>query len=146
MLLGRASTLQVDENPLKPNSARIFADGEMAERIRRYPWETTAIGAISGWSETLLCAVNMMLESQFPMLLIWGPEMVVLYNDACMPLEGERHPDALGQTGQDCWPEAWHILATEAEVSSGAGSETLLRERTHSDFATGIPDGFLLDI
>ena len=111
MRTGRASTFQVDENPLKPNSARIFADGEMAERIRRYPWATTAIGAISGWSETLLCAVNMMLESQFPMLLLWGPEMVVLYNDACRPLEGERHPDALGRTGQGCWPEAWHILA-----------------------------------
>ncbi len=39
-----ASTLQVDD-PLKPNSERIFADGEMAERIRRHPWETTAIGA-----------------------------------------------------------------------------------------------------
>jgi PAS domain S-box-containing protein len=111
MLPGQTPTLQVDENPLKTSSARIFAEGEMAERIRRYPWESTAIGAISGWSETLLCAVNMMLESQFPMLLIWGPEMVVLYNDACVPLEGERHPDALGRTGQDCWPEAWHILA-----------------------------------
>ncbi len=103
--------MQFDENPLKPISARIFADGEMAERIHRHPWETTSIGPISGWSETLLCAINMMLESQFPMLLIWGPEMVVLYNDACIPLEGERHPDALGRTGQDCWPEAWHILA-----------------------------------
>jgi len=111
MLTGRASTLQADKNPLKPDSARIFAEGEMAERIRQHPWETTAIGAISEWSETLLCAVNLMLESQFPMLLIWGPEMVVLYNDACIPLEGERHPDALGRTGQDCWPEAWHILA-----------------------------------
>jgi PAS domain S-box-containing protein len=110
MLIGRASTLQVDD-PLKPNGERIFADGEMAERIRRHPWETTPAGAISGWSETLLCAVNMILESQFPMLLIWGEQMVVLYNDACIPLEGERHPDALGRTAQDCWPEAWHILA-----------------------------------
>jgi PAS domain S-box-containing protein len=103
--------LPVDEHPLTPTSARIFADGEMANRIRRYPWETTAIGALSGWSETLLCAVNMTLESQFPMLLLWGPEMVVLYNDACIPLEGEKHPAALGRTAQDCWPEAWHILA-----------------------------------
>ena len=111
MLNGQAWTPQVDENPLNPNSTPIFAEGEMAERIRRYPWQATAIGTISGWSETLLCAVNMMLESQFPMLLMWGPEMVVLYNDACIPLEGERHPDALGRTGQQCWPEAWHILA-----------------------------------
>jgi PAS domain S-box-containing protein len=123
MLTGQASTLQPDDNPRKPDSARIFADGEMAERIRRHPWETTAIGAISGWCEALLYAVNMMLESQFPMLLIWGPEMVVLYNDACMPLEGERHPDALGRTGEACWPEAWHILAPKLRAVLAQGAK-----------------------
>jgi PAS domain S-box-containing protein len=111
MLTRRTSTVQDDGNPVKPHGKRIFANGEMADRIRAFPWETTSVGAISGWSETLLCVVNIMLESQFPMLLIWGPEMAVLYNDACIPLEGERHPDALGRTAQDCWPEAWHILA-----------------------------------
>jgi len=111
MQTGRPSTIQGDKNPLNANHARIFGEGEMADRIRRFRWETTPLGAMSGWSETLLCVVNMILESQFPMLLLWGSEMVVLYNDACMPLEGEKHPDALGQTGQNCWPEAWHILA-----------------------------------
>jgi PAS domain S-box-containing protein len=141
MLAGQASTLQVDEKPLEP-SARIFSGGEMAERIRRYPWETTAIGAISGWSETLLCAINMMLESQFPMLLIWGPEMVVLYNDACIPLEGERHPDALGRTGQECWPEAWHILAPKLKSVLEQGARLyfenelipILRQGSLTDF------------
>jgi PAS domain S-box-containing protein len=83
----------------------------MAGRIRRFAWETTSAGAISGWSETLLCAVNLILESQFPTMLIWGPEMVVLYNDACLPLLAEKHPRALGQTAHECWSEAWHILA-----------------------------------
>jgi PAS domain S-box-containing protein len=142
MLTRQTSTLRVDGNSLKPNSARIFADGEMAERIRRHAWETTAIGAMSGWSETLLCAVNMMLEGQFPMLLIWGPEMVVLYNDACMPLEGERHPDALGRTGRDCWPEAWHILAPKLRSVLEQGAKLyfenelipILRQGSLTDF------------
>ena len=142
MLTGRASTSQVDDNPLTPNRARIFPDGQMAERIRRYPWETTAIGTISEWSETLLCAVNMMLESQFPMLLIWGPEMVVLYNDACIPLEGERHPDALGRTAQECWPEAWHILAPKLKSVLEKGAKLyfenelipILRQGSLTDF------------
>jgi PAS domain S-box-containing protein len=110
MIRGRTSTLQVDESALDPSAARIYADGEMADRIRRFRWETTSLGAITGWDDTFLFTVNMMLECQFPMLLLWGPEMVVLYNDACIPLEGELHPGAIGKTGQDCWPEAWHIL------------------------------------
>jgi PAS domain S-box-containing protein len=84
----------------------------------------------------------MMLESQFPMLLIWGPEMIVLYNDACIPLEGERHPDALGQTGQDCWPEAWHILAPKLRSVLARGEKLyfenelipILRQGSLTDF------------
>ncbi len=140
MLTGRASTSQMDRHP--PGSARIFADGEMAERIRRFPWETTSIGTISAWSETLLSAVNMVLESQFPMLLIWGPAMVVLYNDACIPLEGERHPGALGLTAQECWPEAWHILAPKLKSVLEQGAKLyfenelipILRQGTLTDF------------
>jgi PAS domain S-box-containing protein len=82
----------------------------MADRIRRFPWETTSLGPISGWSETLLLTVNIILESQFPMLLAWGPEMVVLYNDACIPLLWGNHPRALGLAARECWSEAWHIL------------------------------------
>jgi PAS domain S-box-containing protein len=82
----------------------------MADRIQRFAWETTSIGGVSAWPETLLCAVNLMLESQFPMLLLWGPGMVVLYNDAFIPLLAEKHPEALGQNAEDCWVEAWHIL------------------------------------
>jgi PAS domain S-box-containing protein len=110
MLTGQATADQDHEHSPGAGAAPIYANGEMADRIRRFPWETTALDAISKWSETLLCAVNMMLESQFPMLLLWGPEMVVLYNDACIPLEGDKHPDVLGKTGPNCWPEAWHIL------------------------------------
>ncbi len=122
MLYELSATAQSKDTLPGLGEKRIYADGEMADRIRRFPWDTKAIGAISGWSETLLCAVNMILESQFPMLLLWGPEMVVIYNDACIPLEGEKHPDALGQTGQECWPEAWHILAPKlrAVLEQGA--------------------------
>jgi PAS domain S-box-containing protein len=111
MRTGLSSPVQANENALNQGNARIYADGEMADRVRRFVWETTSIGAMSGWSESFLFTVNLMLESQFPTLLIWGPEMVVLYNDACLPLLAEKHPRALGQTAQDCWREAWHILA-----------------------------------
>jgi PAS domain S-box-containing protein len=110
MLNELAATFRVDGGPPMPGAERIYADGEMADRIRRFPWETTPVGALSDWSETFLCTVNTMLESQFPTLLTWGPEMVVLYNDACIPLEADKHPHALGQNAQDCWSEAWHIL------------------------------------
>jgi PAS domain S-box-containing protein len=116
MLTGRSSALQVDENPLDLATARIHADGEMADRIRRFPWETTCVGAISGWPDVLLCTVNMILESQFPMLLFWGPGMALFYNDAYQPFLAEKHPQALGKSVKDCWPEAWHIIGSQCEA------------------------------
>jgi PAS domain S-box-containing protein len=110
MLAGQSSTTQVDDRASTHGTERIHAEGEMADRIRGFPWETTSLGALSSWPETLLCTVNTVLESQFPMLLLLGAEMVVLYNDACIPLEAEKHPFALGQTARVCWTEAWHIL------------------------------------
>jgi PAS domain S-box-containing protein len=111
MLNELSARVQVADGPPADGAKRIYADGEMADRIRRFLWEATSVGAIDGWSETFLFTVNMILESQFPMLLAWGSDLIVLYNDACIPLLAEKHPLAIGQTAQECWREAWHILA-----------------------------------
>lgn len=110
MLTRQSSTFQVDGDSRSPVVARIYADGTMAESVRGFAWESTALGAISGWSETLLSSVNTVLDGQFPMLLVWGPEMILLYNDAFLPLLAEKHPGSLGKTARECWPEAWHIV------------------------------------
>ncbi len=108
MLPGLSSPVQVDQQGSQ--SGRIFADGEMAGRIRQFAWETTPLGPIAGWSAILLGTVNLILEGQFPMLLMWGPEMVSVYNDACALLLADKHPHALGRAARDNWGEAWHLL------------------------------------
>jgi len=44
-----------------------------------------------------------------PMVLLCGPTLVQIYNDEYRLLMGSKHPDGLGQTTQECWPEVWHI-------------------------------------
>lgn len=40
------------------------------------------------------------------MLLWWGPDLIMLYNDAYRPILGlTKHPQALGLRGQASWPE-----------------------------------------
>ena len=43
------------------------------------------------------------------MFLFWGKELICFYNDAYRPSLGMngKHPNALGQRGEDCWPEIW---------------------------------------
>ena len=110
MIEERSVAISANDVALRPDAHRVYAAGEMAERIREFAWERTPVGTMAGWPESFLCAVNLMLESQFPTVLLWGPEMVVMYNDAYQPLMAEKHPGGLGRAAELCWSEAWHII------------------------------------
>jgi PAS domain S-box-containing protein len=75
------------------------------------------------------------------MLLAWGPEMVVLYNDACIPLLWGRHPKALGQMARDCWSEAWHILEPKLTAVLDRGEKLYFE----NDLIPILRDGILTD-
>ncbi|HEY6880389.1 MAG TPA: PAS domain-containing protein [Polyangiales bacterium] len=52
-----------------------------------------------------------MLNSRHPMFLWWGPELIQFYNDSYTPSFGiGKHPAAMGQRGEECWPEIWPII------------------------------------
>ena len=50
----------------------------------------------------------MLLPSKAQIVLFWGPEFNVLYNDAYRPVFGAKHPDALGRPGSQAWSEIWN--------------------------------------
>jgi two-component sensor histidine kinase len=86
-----------------------FHAGEMADRIRTFAWEVTPIGAIESWPRALRAAIDIMLPCGFPMVIMWGPHLVQIYNDRARPLYGNKEARALGQATHDCWPEVRHI-------------------------------------
>jgi PAS domain S-box-containing protein len=49
----------------------------------------------------------MLLPSKAQIILFWGPEFVVFYNDAYRPVFGAKHPHALGLPGSRAWSEIW---------------------------------------
>ncbi|NML43294.1 PAS domain-containing protein [Ramlibacter sp. G-1-2-2] len=81
--------------------------GEMARRIRAHDWAATPLGPIAAWPQSLKTAVDLMLASGHAMQLAWGPERIVLYNDAYAPMLGSRHPHALGIPFREAWPDVW---------------------------------------
>lgn len=79
----------------------MLARGEMADRVRAFDWSATPLGSIETWSPSLKFAVDMVLATQLPMALRWGPELVLIYNDAYAPALAERHPEYLGVLFKD---------------------------------------------
>ncbi len=89
----------------------VLAGGvNMGVQIRAHDWACTALGPMPAWPQALRCTVSICLGSHFPMLILWGPELVMIYNDALARLIGHKHPHALGQRAADGWQEVWPVL------------------------------------
>ena len=79
--------------------------GEAGAMVRAYDWASTSLGPPSRWPQAMRTLVEVMLRSHQPMVVAWGPERTLLYNDGYIPILGQRHPDALGRPIVDVWCE-----------------------------------------
>jgi PAS domain S-box-containing protein len=105
--------------------------GEMARRLREMDWSTTPLGDRKTWPKSLELAVTMIVASGFPMAVRWGPELVLIYNDAYRPILGDTHPDAFGRPLREVW---WEIYP-EPELLNQA----ILRGERGAFFAVDQP-------
>jgi PAS domain S-box-containing protein len=109
----------------RPTSADFLAGGgEMGALTRAHDWWATPLGKPESWPQSLRTAVRILLNTNHPMFIWWGPELIQFYNDAYRQTMGpERHPSALGQRGRECWEEIWPIIGPQIEqVMSGGGA------------------------
>ncbi|MGH3786710.1 MAG: SpoIIE family protein phosphatase [Pseudonocardiaceae bacterium] len=58
------------------------------------------------------------------MVIWWGPELVLIYNDAWMPILGPSKHPALGKPGAQVWPEMWHIIGAQMRHVLNTGEAT----------------------
>src|SRR5207302_1439311 len=64
------------------------------------------------------------LNSRFPTLIMWGPQFVLLYNNAYVPILGAKHPWALGRPVREVWSEIWDTIGPmiQSVISSGVAN------------------------
>lgn len=82
----------------------------MAPAYEAVDWAATPLGPVSGWSATLLSTVDLMMHTPFPVSLLWGPELRMVYNEAFIALIGDKHPTALGTPVHEVAPESFHVV------------------------------------
>jgi hypothetical protein len=78
----------------------------MGAAIRAFDWSRHPLGAIAGWPKSLKVSVGLIVNSRFPQAVIWGSQLTTIYNDAFVPILGNK-PTALGCPFSDVWREAW---------------------------------------
>ncbi|WPU63533.1 hypothetical protein [Peredibacter starrii] len=78
-----------------PRLKHLSHAGEMGYRIANYDWAKTSLGDPEYWPQSLVTTIGMMVEHKFAMYLVWGDELIQFYNDSCIEILGNKHPEAL---------------------------------------------------
>ena len=102
----------------------LVGGGEMGERIRAHDWARTPLGPVESWPHSLRSALSICLGSRFPIVLYWGSELTVLYNDAYAEILGKKHPWALGRPCREVWSEIWDVIAPMLDGVMASGEAT----------------------
>ena len=84
--------------------------GALGALMRAQDWSTTPLGPPAGWPAHLQSTLGLCLDAAFPIAIYWGPQRLLLYNDAWRPILGEKHPWALGRPAAEVWPEIWDAI------------------------------------
>jgi PAS domain S-box-containing protein len=109
--------------------------------IARIDWSRTPLGAAGTWPQSLRTAVDIVIHSPMPMLLLWGPQLTQIYNNGFAMLAGSKHPHAFGQPAHLIWPELQDFTdpiyraVLQGQVRTYSERRfTLQREGKESDF------------
>jgi len=109
--------------------------------IARLDWANSPLGAAGTWPQSLRTAVDIVIHSPMPMLLLWGPQLTQIYNDGFALLAGSKHPHAFGQPTHLIWPELKdftdpiYSAVLQGQVRTYSEQRfTLQRDGTDSDF------------
>lgn len=84
---------------------------ESGRAALEHPWHLTPLGDPSTWDESLRHAVRTCLATDFPVLVTWGPEHTMIFNDAYRDLLGAtKKIGALGAPLRTVIPESWDTV------------------------------------
>lgn len=119
--------------------------GETGALIRAFEWSLTSLGPKASWPQSLKTALDIVLQSPVPMVMLWGPDGIMLYNDAYSVFAGGRHPRALGAPVL----EGWHEVAdfNRKVMEAGFRGETLSFQDQHLVLhRNGAPEDVWMDL
>ena len=98
--------------------------GEMGALMRSKNWSGTLLGPIESWPRSLQVSAGICVSSRFDLIVWWGPDLVMLYNDSYRRTLGRKHPDALGRPVREVYREIWDVIGPMLEHVLKTGEAT----------------------
>ena len=96
--------------------------GELGALIQQFDWAKTSLGPLATWPQSLKTVTETLLRSPVPIVLLWGEDGIMIYNDAYSAFAGGRHPELLGSKVRDGWPEVADFNDNVMKVGLSGGT------------------------
>lgn len=96
--------------------------------ILDHDWASTPLGPIETWDNQLRQSVVMIMASPDPRLILWGNDLCLVYNEACLALIGQKHPSALGHGPMHVFAEIWQPLKSIVKRAMQQGIATRVQD------------------
>lgn len=120
-------------------------DGEAAALIRQFDWRNTPLGEVSSWPQSLRTATSLLIQSPVPIVMLWGEQGVMIYNDAYSVFAGSRHPALLGSNVREGWAEIAEF--NDHVMKVGLSGKTLAyRDQELTLYRKGYPEQVWMDL
>jgi PAS domain S-box-containing protein len=136
------------QNEPTPSSALLNflnTGGETASLIRSFDWASTPLGPIAQWPESLKATTGFLVRSSVPIVLLWGADGIMIYNDAYSVFAGGRHPKLLGSKVREGWPEVADFNDNVMRVGL-AGGTLVYQDQELTLRRTGKPEQVWLNL
>jgi signal transduction histidine kinase/ActR/RegA family two-component response regulator len=98
--------------------------------MRQLDWARTALGPAASWPPALRSAAALLLASTHPIYVVWGKDLVQLYNDAFCEVLGPAHPHALGRSARETFRENWDVVGPIFERLMAGDPATAAQDRS----------------
>jgi PAS domain S-box-containing protein len=138
-----APTLECITSSTRPHF--LTGGGACADLIAAKDWATTPLGPMESWPAHLTNATAILLRSRVPIVMLWGPEGVMLYNDAYSGFAGGRHPELLGSNVREGWAEVADFNDNVMKVGL-AGGTLHYRDQELTLHRRGAPEQVWMDL
>ncbi|MFI2363536.1 SpoIIE family protein phosphatase [Promicromonospora sp. NPDC019610] len=101
------------------------ARSAVGHEARTVAWEATPLGPPDAWPESLRHAVRLCFSTRFPVMMVWGPDLTLIYNDGYRDMLGtDKHPAALGASARVVWAEIWDDIGPLFDTVLATGEPT----------------------
>ncbi|RVT89247.1 response regulator [Sphingomonas crocodyli] len=93
----------------------------MGDRIAAFDW-SGSLGPIEAWPQSLKTIVAFVVHSPVPIVMLWGEDGIMLYNDGYSVFAGDRHPVLLGSKVREGWGEVADFNDNVMKVGLAGGT------------------------